>query len=76
MLNITLVLKNLKAKGKAIPLQALTGPEDSSRLRLPDFKTIGASRWQDCQPYAPAVFTPRKYSWYSFLLKVDSTPGP
>ena len=22
----------------------------------------------DCQPYAPAAFTTRKYSWYSFLL--------
>jgi hypothetical protein len=28
-------------KGKAIPLQASTGPEGSRRLRLPDFKTIG-----------------------------------
>jgi hypothetical protein len=28
-------------KGKAIPLQALTGPEGSRRLRLIDFKTIG-----------------------------------
>jgi hypothetical protein len=28
-------------KGKAIPLQAWTGPESSRRLRLPDFKTIG-----------------------------------
>jgi hypothetical protein len=28
-------------KAKAIPLHALTGPEGSSRLRLPDFKTIG-----------------------------------
>jgi hypothetical protein len=28
-------------KGKAIPLQAWTGPEISRRLRLPDFKTIG-----------------------------------
>jgi hypothetical protein len=28
-------------KGKAIPLEALTGPEGSSRLRFPDFKTIG-----------------------------------
>jgi hypothetical protein len=27
--------------GKAIPLQAWTGPEGSKRLRLPDFKTIG-----------------------------------
>jgi hypothetical protein len=30
-----------KKKGKAIPLQALTGPEGSRRLRLPDFMTIG-----------------------------------
>jgi len=30
-----------RGKGKAIPLQAWTGPEGSRRLRLPDFKTIG-----------------------------------
>ena len=30
-----------KGKGKAIPLQAWTGPEGSRRLRLQDFKTIG-----------------------------------
>jgi hypothetical protein len=40
------VLKGLRkmtaqVKGKAIPLQAWTGPEGSRRLRLPDFKTIG-----------------------------------
>jgi len=28
-------------KGKAIPLQAWTCPEDSRSLRFPDFKTIG-----------------------------------
>jgi hypothetical protein len=28
-------------RGKAIPLQALTGPEGSRRLRVPDFKIIG-----------------------------------
>jgi len=27
-------------KGKAIPVQAWTGPEGSRRLRLPDFKTV------------------------------------
>jgi hypothetical protein len=27
--------------GKAIPLQAWTGPEGSGKLRFPDFKTIG-----------------------------------
>jgi hypothetical protein len=31
-------------KGKAIPLQAGTGPEGSRRLMLPDFKTIGTRR--------------------------------
>jgi len=31
--------------GKAIPLQAWTGPEGSRSLRLPDFKTIGTWRW-------------------------------
>ena len=35
-------LRNIYVKkGRTIPLQAWTGPEDSRRLRLPDFKTIG-----------------------------------
>ena len=29
-----------------------------------------------CQRYEPAAFTPRKYSWYSFLSEDESTPGP
>jgi hypothetical protein len=33
--------KYISVKGKTIPLQALTGPESSRRLRLPDFKTFG-----------------------------------
>jgi hypothetical protein len=32
-------------QGKAIPLQAWTGPEGSRKLRIPDFKTIGTWRW-------------------------------
>jgi hypothetical protein len=55
--------------GKAIPLQALTGPEGSRRFRLPDFKTIGTWRWQGCQPYAPAAFTPQEL----FLVLVSVT---
>ena len=31
-----------KGKGKAVPLQAWTGPEVYTRLRLPDSMTIGA----------------------------------
>ena len=35
----------MEVKGKAIPLQAWTGPEGSRSLRVPDFKTVGALRW-------------------------------
>jgi hypothetical protein len=38
-------------KGKAIPLQTLTGPEGSRSLRLPGFLKIGTWRWQGCQPH-------------------------
>jgi hypothetical protein len=34
------ILSNVK--GKAIPLEVLTGPEGPKRLRLPDFKTFNA----------------------------------
>jgi hypothetical protein len=34
-------IRDVNLKGKAIPLQAWTGPEGSRRLRLPDFKPIG-----------------------------------
>jgi hypothetical protein len=53
-------LKMQSVKSKAVPLQAWTGPEGSRRLRLTDFKTIGISRWEGRQPYAPATFTPKE----------------
>ena len=58
-----------KKKGKAVPLQAWSGPEGSRKLMFPDYMTTA-------QDGAPAAFTPRKYSRYSFLLKAESTPGP
>jgi hypothetical protein len=36
----SLEILKCKGNGKAIPLQAWTGPEGSGRLRLLDFKTI------------------------------------
>ena len=33
-------------KGKAVPLEALTGPEDSRKLRFPDFMTTAQD---DCK---------------------------
>jgi hypothetical protein len=36
-----IVIQMLKVKVRQFELQALTGPEDFRRLRLPDFKTFG-----------------------------------
>jgi hypothetical protein len=49
-----------EAKGKAIPVQAWTGPEGSRGLKPPHFKKIGTWMWYGCQPYALAAFTPRE----------------
>jgi hypothetical protein len=35
-----ILIKQKQKQGKAIPIQAWTGPEGSMRSRLPDFKTI------------------------------------
>jgi hypothetical protein len=61
---------------KTVPLQAWSGPEGSRKLRFPDFLTTTQDGGRGCQPYAPAAFTPRIYTWYSFLLKAESTPWP
>jgi hypothetical protein len=45
-------------KGKAIPLQAWTGPEGSKRLRLPDFKAIGTLRYKVVSPNHRPPLTP------------------
>jgi len=63
-------------KVKAVPLQVWSGPEGSRKLRFPGFMTTAQDGGRVCQPYAPAAFTSRKCSCYSFLLEADSTPGP
>jgi hypothetical protein len=66
----------IKGKGKAVPLQAWSGPEGSRKLRFPDFMTMAEDGGKAVKPYAPAAFAPRKNTWYSFLLEAESTPGP
>ena len=60
----------------AVQLQAWIGPEGSRKLRFPDFMTMAQDGGEVVQPYALAAFTPRKYTWYSFLLEVELTSGP
>ena len=65
-----------KKKGKAVPLQARSGPEGSRKLRFPDFVTTAEDRGKVVSLTHRPPLHPRKYSWYSFLLEAESTPGP
>ena len=62
-------------KGTSVPLQAWTGPEGSRKLRFPDFITTTQNGGRLSALRTGRLY-PRKYSWYSFLLEADSTPGP
>jgi len=61
-------------KGKAVPLQAWSGPEDSKKLRFPDFVTTAQNAGRVSALRTGRLYL-RKYSWYSFLLEAESTPG-
>ena len=60
-------------KGKADPSQARRGPEDSRKLRFPDFMTTAGGKVVTLRT---GHFYPRKYAYYPFLLEAESTPGP
>ena len=67
---------HVKGKGKAVPLQAWTGPEGSRKLRFPDFMTTAKDGGKVVSLTHRPPLPARKYSWYSFLLEAESTPGP
>jgi len=51
-------------------------PRGFQEVKVPRLRDKGTGWWKGCQPYGPAVFTPRKYSWYSLLSEAESTPRP
>ena len=62
-----------KKKGKAVPLQACSGPEGSRNLRFPDFMTTAQDDGMVVSLTHRPPLPPRKYTWYSFLLEAEST---
>jgi len=58
-------------KGKAIPLQAWGDLEGSRKIRFPDFMTTAQDGGKVVSLTHRPLFTPRKYSWYSFLLEAE-----
>ena len=65
-----------QGKGKAVPLQVWSGPEGSRKLRFPDFMTMAQDGGKVVSLTHWPPLPPRKCSWYSFLLKGESTPRP
>ena len=66
----------VKGKGKAVPLQASSGPEGSGKLRFPDFTTTAQNGGKVVSLTHRPPLPPGKYTWYSSLLEAESTPGP
>ena len=56
------------------PVTGLEWPRGFQEVKVPRFHDNGTGWWQGCQPYAPAAFSPRKFTWYSFLLEAETTP--
>jgi len=62
-------------KIKAVLLQAWSGREGSRKLRFPDFMTTAQDGGKVVSLTQRPPSPTRKYSWYSFLLEPESTPG-
>ena len=73
---LTCDTNSAKWKGKSVPLQTWSGPEGSRKLRFPDIMTTAQDGDKVVSLTHWPLFTPRKYSWYSFLLEAESIPGP
>jgi len=69
-------IKIIKSKKKKHnPCTVLERPGGFQEAEAPRFQDNRHMKMVGCQPYTPPAFTPKKYSWYSFVFKAESTPG-
>jgi len=67
----------IKVKVKVIsPFTVPRCPERSRKLRFPDYVAMAQDGGKVVSLTRRPLFAPRKYSWYTFLLEAESTPGP
>jgi hypothetical protein len=66
---------NAKAKCKAIPVQAWTGPEGTEVWGTQVLRHLTHEGSKVVSPAHQTHLLHRKYSWYSFLLKAELTTG-
>jgi hypothetical protein len=73
-----LVITILLISGQAVRTDVAPTSQScySQVVKVPRLHDNDTGWWYGCQPHAPAAFTPRKCSWYLFLLEAESTPGP
>jgi len=61
---------------KISPITGLEWPKGSRKMSFSDYMTTAQDGGKVVSlTYRPPL-PPRKYSWYSFLLEAESTPGP
>ena len=73
--NLEMDKGNIKLKGTVIFRQHIPKKRKCFSIKL--YRLCDESGYTyDMRVYAMAAFTPRKCSWYSFLLEGESTPGP
>jgi hypothetical protein len=63
-------------RGKMNPCRGMNRPRGFQSLRPPPPKKKDIKLVKVVSPTHRPPLLPRKYSWYSFLLEVASTPGP
>ena len=66
----------INVKKKSVSLQTSSCQEGSRNLRFPDYVTVAQDGGKVVSLTHRPLFTPRKCSWYSFLLEAESTTGP
>jgi len=66
---------SLLLTGKIVYVTGPRCPEGSRKLRFPDYMEMAQDGGKVVSLTHRSSLSPRKCSWYSFLLEAESTPG-